>query len=650
MNREIRILMLEDVGAGSELVEQELSRAQVNFSSKHVETREDYLRELVTFAPDVILADSNLSQFNSHEARRLLEERNFDIPIVLVNSSIPDELAIESLNEGVDDDILKCSLKQLPAVVLNALKKKELEQKKEKTETALRRKEDQYRLIAENTSDLICLVDRNGNFIYVSPSVQEVLGYRPEELIGRDFFSLIHPDDEEAVRTVFRESSLFKNRQTTEYRSQRKGGEWRSLESASSWVFDERGKPQRAVIVSRDLTDRKRLEEQLRHSQKMEAVGNLAGGLAHDFNNLLTAIIGFTDILLTHTNNPEKVRKDAEEIKKAGERAAALTRQLLAFSRKQVLQPKVLDLNAAVANIHKMMRRLIGEDIDFVVHTKPDLGAVRADPGQIEQVIVNLIINARDAMPRGGKLTLETSHVELDDTFPSQPINLMPGNYVVLAVSDTGCGMDAETQSHLFEPFFTTKEQGKGTGLGLSTVYGIVKQSGGAISVESELGSGTSFKIYLPRIGEVVTAGEVAKGSMELARGSETILLVEDEEMVRSLVRNVLEKNGYKVLEAANGWDALRNIKEYNGEIHLVMTDLVMPQMGGRELVQRLACLRTRTKVLYMTGYTDDSAEHRGASDVDTAFIQKPFTPATLTRKVREVLEKKRKAGMAGSG
>jgi PAS domain S-box-containing protein len=399
-----------------------------------------------------------------------------------------------------------------------------------------------------------------------------------------------------------------------------------------------------ADIISQGI-ERKRVEEalrasenQLRQSQKLEAVGQLAGGVAHDFNNLLTVINGYSDILLRQMSQGNEMRLKVEEIKKAGERAASLTRQLLAFSRKQVLQPKVLKLNAIVADTEKMLRRLIGEDIDLLTVLEPSLGQIKADPGQIEQVILNLAVNARDAMPRGGKLTLETCNVHLDNEHVGKHEAIRPGQYVMLAISDNGTGMDAETQARIFEPFFTTKAQGKGTGLGCSTVYGIVKQSEGTIWVYSEVGKGTTFKVYLPRVGGEAQLDGAHESCFDLPQGRENVLLTEDEEPVRRLTRIILEMNGYQVLEAANGDEALSIYKEHKAQLDLIITDVVMPRMSGPELAQTLETLSPGIKVLYLSGYTDDAIVRHGLLDQKMAFLQKPFTPDALLRKVREVL------------
>ena len=388
-----------------------------------------------------------------------------------------------------------------------------------------------------------------------------------------------------------------------------------------------------------ELIEREREKaEQLRQSQKMDAVGQLAGGVAHDFNNLLTVITGYSDLLLRGMPSTDPTRRKLEEIKKAGDRAASLTRQLLAFSRKQMFQERVVDLNSIVADMDKMLQRLIGEDIDLVSLLEPSLCRIKADPGQIEQVLLNLAVNARDAMPRGGKLTIETSHAILGEDYVKSHLAAKPGHCLMLAVSDTGVGMDAETQKRIFEPFFTTKEVGKGTGLGLATVYGIVKQSGGNIWVYSEPGKGTTFKIYLP-VAEEFANMEVTTNQSEIPQGQETILLVEDDELVRDLAADILEPNGYQVLTAANGIEALRICAEHVGKIELMITDVVMPQMGGRELAERVALMRPDTLVLYISGYTDDAVVRHGVLDEEMAFLQKPFTPDTLARKVGDLLD-----------
>jgi signal transduction histidine kinase len=403
-----------------------------------------------------------------------------------------------------------------------------------------------------------------------------------------------------------------------------------------------------AVVVVNDITERKRsekemavLEEQLRQSQKMEAIGRLAGGIAHDFNNLLTPIVGYSQLAMRSLSHSDPMRNYLSEIEKAAERAATLIRQLLTFSRRQPLKPQVLNINNVLIDMDKMLRRIIGEHIELVTLPASDLGSVKVDPSQFEQVLVNLTINARDAMLKGGKLILETSNVSFDSDYIYRRADIAPGKYVMLAVSDTGCGMQQELRERIFEPFFTTKEKTGGTGLGLSTVHGIVKESNGYILVYSELDKGTTFKIYLPRIEEEAAAPPPRDDIGYLPKGDETILLVEDEESVRNLTAHVLREQGYTVLEAANGIEALNVAGDHAAEkIHLLLTDVVMPQMGGRELAERLKVIRPTTKILFTSGYPDSTIIYQGLLDPDVDFIAKPLSPSTLARKVREVLDK----------
>ncbi len=396
----------------------------------------------------------------------------------------------------------------------------------------------------------------------------------------------------------------------------------------------------RAVVVTaRDITDRRRLEEQLRVSQKMDAIGQLAGGVAHDFNNLLTAILGYCNLLLEETPLGSPQRPDLEEIRSAGERAAALTRQLLAFSRRQMLQPRIVDVNELIGQLEKLLRRLISEDVELVTRLADDLRPVKVDPASFEQILINLVVNARDAMPGGGRLTIETANVELGRSAGGAEVAVTPGPYVSITLIDTGRGMDAATRARVFEPFFTTKEQGRGTGLGLATVYGLVKQSGGYIFVESEPSQGTVFRVYLPPAeASASTAVEEDRLTVQQNRGTETVLLVEDEDAVRALAREVLRRHGYAVLEARHGVDALTVVEAHADTIDLMVTDVVMPHMSGRDLAERLGAVRPAMKVLFMSGYTDHAAVHRDLTP-GTAFLQKPFTPDLLARTVRQVLD-----------
>jgi len=424
------------------------------------------------------------------------------------------------------------------------------------------------------------------------------------------------------------------------------GSEFGELARTTSKFFEHRDNLMREMEERRVTEEAlRKSEEELRHSQKMEAVGRLAGGVAHDFNNLLTAIIGYAELIATRTSSNSLAKQNAELIRKAGEQAAALTRQLLAFSRKQILQPKVIDLNSLVVEMEKLLRRVIGERFDLQSHPNAENGRVKADPSQLEQVVLNLGVNARDAMPRGGRLIIRTENVHLDrKTAPQIATSLVPGDYVMLSVSDNGAGMDEETKSHIFEPFFTTKGPGKGTGLGLATVYGIVRQTGGGISVESEPGKGSTFRIYLPQETAPVDLNRPAPTPLEKSANFETVLVVEDEEIVRELVCEVLEDQGYNVICAPDGIEAMDAAAKFDGEIHLLVTDVIMPHMNGHELASKLSALRPDMKVLYVSGYSDNDIGDHGVLDPRFELLQKPFTPQTLARKIRDVIGEKKYA------
>ena len=473
-----------------------------------------------------------------------------------------------------------------------------------------------------------------GRYIDVNESFLRVTGYQREEVIGRTSLELnfwVRPEDRARLVELLWEQDSVHDLEIT-YRT--KSGEERvALDSAEAI---EIAGQECIIAILRDITEQKFLEKQLRQTQKMEAVGQLSGGIAHDFNNLLGVIIGYSEILEHRLPPNDPLLKECGQIKKAGQSAASLTRQLLAFSRQQVLEPKVLDLNAIVLHVERMLRRLIGEDIDLKATLGSGLGCIKADQSQIEQVIINLAVNARDAMPHGGKLTIETSHVDVDEDYARRHPPQKPGAYVLLTVTDTGTGMDAETQSRIFEPFFTTKELGKGTGLGLSTVYGIVRQSGGHIWVSSEPGQGTTFKVYLPRLVQAVQMERPVSGSTGSLRGVETILLVEDEDALRELTRSLLEGAGYTVLEAERPEKAIEIALHHSEPIHLMLTDVVMPGLNGRDLATNLATIRPAMKVVYMSGYTGFT--HPGLADSGATLLAKPFTRDVLLRKLQEVL------------
>ena len=489
-------------------------------------------------------------------------------------------------------------------------------------------------------ADAIVITDRAGVIAWVNPAFTQLTGYTAEEALGKNPRDLVKSDKHPpAFFKEFWETILAGRTWRGEMINRRKDGSLYTERQAVTPILDASGAITHFVAVKKDITERLQLEAQFRQAQKMESVGQLASGIAHDFNNLLTVINGMSDLLLAQISPDDPVHADVREIHRAGERAATLTRQLLAFSRQQILEPRVVSLNSVVAGMESLLRRLLGEDIDLVVVLAPDAGSVKADPGQLEQVMGNLAVNARDAMPQGGQLTIETQNVTLDEDDARQHgAAVPPGSYVRLAVSDSGVGMDEATRARIFEPFFTTKGPGKGTGLGLSTVYGIVKQSHGFIWVYSEVGQGTSFKICLPQVTEA--AGPDRPGpTVVSSSGTETILLVEDSAGLRKLATRVLEPAGYTVLEAATGEEALRLLERYEEPVHLLLSDVVMPGMSGRHLAEQLAQTHSGMKVLYMSGYTSDTIVRHGVMEAQMPFLNKPFTAAALLRKVREVLD-----------
>ena len=506
---------------------------------------------------------------------------------------------------------------------------------RKRTEERARESEARLRVLIEQLPAVLWTVDKNLRFTSAVGAGLTRLGLKPNQIVGMTLGEYFETSDHSFTPIAAHLRAVAGDPVTFPV-------EWKKGSYACHVepLRDSSGGVQGAICMALDVTDRKQLEEQFRQAQKMEAVGRLAGGIAHDFNNLLMVIQGYADLLADRLPVDEPLHRNAVQIQTAAQRAAGLTQQLLAFSRKQILAPKVLNVHAVVADMEKMLQRLIGEDIELETSSRDDLWLVKADRSQIEQVIMNLAVNARDAMPKGGRLMIETANVEFDSTVSHSPAVVAPGKYVMLAVTDNGCGMDTKTKAHIFEPFFTTKEKGKGTGLGLATVYGVVKQSGGYVWVYSEPGHGTTFKVYLPRIEEEVGPGAHDRGAKpdSLPKGSEVVLLVEDEAGVRELAREYLEMSGYTVLVASDGRTGIELASMHSGRIDLLMTDMVMPGIGGRELAERVLKIRPDIKILYMSGYTDQAVVHQGILGTDAPLLQKPFTLAALTKKLREIL------------
>lgn len=515
---------------------------------------------------------------------------------------------------------------------------------RKRAERALRESEERFRLLLQNSNDILSIVDEQGHPLVVHGPAESVLGYRPDELLGKDGLAPIHPDDRPAVSNTLARALAEPGRAVRiEYRARHKDGRWVWVEAVGNNLLQDPAV--RGIVLNvRDISSRKlaeaeheKLQSQLTQAQKMESVGRLAGGVAHDFNNMLGVILGHADLALDGLPPSHRLHADILAIRKAAERSAELTRQLLAFARKQTISPKVLDLNETVDGMLKMLRRLIGEDIQLDWIPRPDAGLVRIDPSQIDQILANLSVNARDAISGTGRLVIETSQVSLDHEYCALHPGFVPGPYVLLAVSDNGCGMDAATQAHLFEPFFTTKEMGKGTGLGLATVFGIVRQNDGFINVYSEPGRGTTFKVYLPRYeSEGVRPVHVVSTPTQI--GQETILLVEDEPAIQEVTEKMLHRLGYTVLSASTPGQAIRLAREHAGAIDLLLTDVIMPEMNGRDLAKNLLSIYPGMKRLFVSGYTADVIAHHGVLDAGVHFLQKPFSTDTLAAKIREVL------------
>jgi PAS domain S-box-containing protein len=642
MGQPLQILHLEDNPDYSLLLSSKLAAEGIEAEVLCVGTRADFQAALQRGGYDLIVADYSLPDYNGVEAMKLARQKELDTPILLVSGTIGEEAAIESLKAGATDYVLKQWPERLVPAVRRALREAEERKNRLLAETKLMRRERLFRALSENALDIVTVINREGKFNYNSPSVARVLGYQPEELMGQDAFAMIHAEDVEAARQDFQR--CIENPGMTmnsKFRARHREGSWLHLETVCK-SFLEDAEIAGVVVNSRDVTERRRLEEQLRHSQKMEAIGQLAGGVAHDFNNILTVIQGHASLLRAGGNLPEPQRVSVDQIYQAAERAAGLTRQLLTFSRRQVMQPRPLDLNTVLGNMTRMLGRILGEDISLQFNYSAGQPWVYADEGMIEQVVMNLAVNSRDAMPAGGQLTIKIVALELRPGELARHPDGRPGRFVCFSVADTGSGIKPEVLPHIFEPFFTTKAVGKGTGLGLATVYGIVKQHGGWITVESQVGQGTTFQVFIPAI-EGVT-GKASDTSLDatMPRGAETVLVVEDEAAVRELVSGLLKAQGYRVLEAATGVRALEVWRQHRDEIDLLLTDMVMPDgMTGRDLAEKVRAEKPSLKTIYTSGYSADIVGKDFVLHDGLNFLQKPFVPLKLARAVRKCLDGK---------
>lgn len=631
MSHEYQVLFVGDQSWHQRFLQMLREAEDADFAVRRAASWQSAEPQISTGGLDAIVWNPSAAEDNLAFLKEACE-KNDCVFLVLVpeNQKL---LGRRALAAGADDYLLRETLNDslLQRTLRHLIERK-------RAERSLRQWERRFEDWFENSKDILFTLDLDGSITSVNKAAEEVIGWRRDEAVQKNMKSLVAPEHAALCKTMMRRIVNQEPVRHIEIAVLRKDGRKVLLE-ASVRLLRSDEKKDCIQGIARDVTDRRQLENMVRQSQKLEAIGRLSGGLAHDFNNLLCVISGHIELLTEALEPSDPALRSVTQIRKAADSAAALTRQLLAFSRRQVFHPQVVDLNAIVVETEKLLERLIDEHIEFYTALDPSLGRVLVDPVQVEQVIINLVLNARDAMPEGGKLTIETSNLDLNDDYHSRISHVPAGKYVLLAMTDTGQGMNEETLSHIFEPFYTTKELGKGTGLGLATVYGIVKQSGGYIWVYSEEGRGTTFKVYLPRVVSPLADARVGRRGAEIGKGTETILVVEDAEPLRTLTKEFLTASGYTVLEAANGHEALRVARSYRGGIDLLLTDVVMPRMGGKSLVEQMMQLRPRTRVLYMSGYPNDGIVQAGILASGVTLLEKPFTREILSKRVRQVLD-----------
>jgi signal transduction histidine kinase/DNA-binding response OmpR family regulator len=643
MNRPLRALIVEDSDNDTEMLCRELGRLGFDVIYRRVQTADGMREALADEEPwDIVVSDFSMPHFNALDALALVQRAELDVPFIIVSGTISEEAAVEAMRSGADDFLTKGQLSRLGPAIERELREAAGRRERRAVEQALAETRDRAQFALEAAGVGTWETDLATGATRWSPMLEQLHGLPAGAFKGTfdAFFDLIHRDDRQPVQDAIAGSVRHVGDSHLEYRVTWPDGSVHWIAGIGRIFPGADGRPVRGAGVGLEITGQKRMEDQFRQAQKMEAVGRLAGGIAHDFNNLLTAIIGYSELLLERVAEQTDVVADLEEIRKAGERARGLTSQLLAFSRKQPIVPRILDLNQVVGDLQKMLSRVIGEDVTLEIAAAPSLGRTKADPSQVEQVLMNLVVNARDAMPRGGRLRVVTANVVLDEAFARQHVGAVPGRYVSLEVTDTGCGMMPAVIAQVFEPFFTTKPTGKGTGLGLSTVYGIVKQNGGYVTVDSTPGSGTTFTIYWPEAEEPGQPTLSDPASAPTFSGTETVLLVEDEAGVRGLVRKILERYGYHVLPARDAIEAIALEGRHEGAIHLLLTDIVMPGLSGPDLAQRLVRRRPAMEVLYMSGFAHHVAAGIGAVSERTRFLQKPFSSQSLAATVRECLDR----------
>jgi len=636
MTTPINILIVEDSQDYADLLVRELRREGFEPKCKRVETEPDFLAELKKL-PDIILSDYSMPQFSGLRAAQLAQESGLGIPFILISGTVGEETAVEAMKHGATDFLLKDRIGRLGPAVRRALQEAEEHRELNRVEDARRAVEARYRTLFDCAPDGIVIANPNSYYLDANASVCKMLGYTHDEFMGLHASNIVIQAEIGNIASALIEIKA-RSDYHREWQFRRKDGSVFTAEVIATAMPDGN-----LLAMIRDITERKQLEAQFIEAQKMEVIGHLASGIAHDFNNILGVIIGYNDLMTPEIAPDSLSHKCAEEIRHAAERAVALTRQLLLFSRKQAVQPTVLNLHEVIEGMDKMLRRLVDENVEMTIVPENESGRIKADSGLVGQLLMNLVVNARDAMPNGGKLKIETANVTLDENYALAHAGASAGDYVMLAVSDTGIGMSDDVKLHLFEAFFTTKPKGKGTGLGLATCQTIVKQCGGCIEVQSELGKGSTFKIYFPRVEQQADATDMFKKSAEtkpLVDGTETLLLVEDEPSVRHLACSILEAQGYNVLRANNGQDGLRVARECKGTpIRLVITDVIMPLMNGKVMAEWLKTTYPEIKILYTSGYTDEAIAEHGVLEPGVAFLSKPYSPAALARKVREMLD-----------
>jgi two-component system, cell cycle sensor histidine kinase and response regulator CckA len=648
MERPIQMLHLEDSPRDAELVRHKLEIEGLSCNITLVKSKDTFEAALAHESFDLIISDYNLPGYSGVTALKQAQAIQPDVPVILISGTVGEDQAVKCLQIGATDYLLKERLDRLASAVQRAIQEAETRRRRKQAEQSLLQREHALRENEERTNFALAAarmgvweIEFARNTMTWSDTMAPVFGLTPDQApkTSAEFFQLIHPDDRPAAEASIARAIAGERDYVMEFRAIWPDGSAHWVHGRAQASYDADGKPLRLLGIGMDIDERKSLQDQLHQAQKLEAVGQLAGGVAHDFNNVLTVILGFSELLMERLCPDDPGCNDLLEIKKAGARAAGLTRQLLAFSRKQILQPKVLDVNALIGGMEPMLRQLIVAHVDLTVSLAAQAALIKMDPTQLEQILVNLAVNAADAMPRGGKLTIETTNVTLDEHYQQRHLPVTPGAYVMLAVSDTGTGMDEATSRRIFEPFFTTKDVGKGTGLGLATVYGIVKQSGGDIWVSSQPGRGTTFRIYLPHVAAGAPSSmERSSEAGDASRGTETVLLVEDDEAVSLLARVTLERFGYRVLQAGSPKEAVRVASEFTQPIHLLLSDVIMPESEGPPLLERLITSRPALRVLYMSGYAGEAVRHVLIVE-GTPFLQKPFTPRALAQKVREVLD-----------